>query len=789
MNIQIKRPVIWVTIAYIAGILLSSLVKGAGWIAWTAALCLLVALWWIKSSKSYLTLGILLVFMWVGIINANIARIDRSNLGDFEGFNIELTGQILEIVKYDDEKAVYTLKTEYVEWEGRRYSPEGRIRLSAYFDEERESNKIFNLGDLITIKGELKKPQGVRNPKGFDYRAYLERQGVFYIMTVSNHQIELLGNKPFKWPHSWIVGTYNWMQNILEENLKDPALALVKSMIIGDRGSVPYKISDEFSATGLAHILSISGLHVGFIVVMLSFLQKFLKFPPKVAFIVQTALLCFYCLVAGAAASAVRATIMAIIPMGGKLLGRKPDPINSLALAALMILIFHPLDIFDVGFQLSFAAVGGIFLYSNIINRTFKFLPHSISSSISITLAAQLGTWPIIAYYFNIFSPLSLIANLLMVPISGGVVILGFIMIIISAVLPWLGSFIGNIVEFVCIVLIKGNSLIASIPWSSIKVISPSVFFLIVYYWIFWIMSDERPIFIKKPWQWSSGAVALLLLLTITKSLLPTPMEIIFLDVGQGDCIYIKTPERKHILIDGGGRTEGVGNFDVGEDIVVPFLLKNGVWHLDLVIMSHAHDDHIGGLISVVRDLKVGAFMEFHPKDISENYQLLKKLVDEKGITCISASGGQRYRIGEKVLLDVLYPPDQSDLVQRIGGDNENNRSLVIRLQYRDTSILLTGDIEQEVEDYLLDIYDFKVDILKVAHHGSRTSSTEEWIKLLQPKVAVIQVGNNMFGHPHPEVEQTLMKQGAKVYRNDRDGAVICSFTNKEWQVYTMVQE
>ena len=205
--------------------------------------------------------------------------------------------------------------------------------------------------------------------------------------------------------------------------------------------------------------------------------------------------------------------------------------------------------------------------------------------------------------------------------------------------------------------------------------------------------------------------------------------------------------------------------------------------------MSHSHDDHIGGLIPVVRDIKVAAFMEFPPKDLSENYLQLKELVKQKGITCIYAVQGQSYQIGKKAWIDILYPMEDQARLENIGGDNENNRSLVMRLSYKNTSILFTGDIEREVEEYLSDIYDFEVDILKVAHHGSRTSSTEPWIQIIDPQIAVIQVGRNIFGHPHPEVEERLLEQGASVYRSDRDGAVICTFINGKWNVYTMVNE
>lgn len=182
----------------------------------------------------------------------------------------------------------------------------------------------------------------------------------------------------------------------------------------------------------------------------------------------------------------------------------------------------------------------------------------------------------------------------------------------------------------------------AALPWTFIRVVSPSLIFMVCYYMVFWFLSQDRPLRMRYPLLWCCGLVITALALSIFIPVVNNDLYIVFLDVGQGDCVYIRTPDEKHILIDGGGKYPSSydGTFDVGEDVVVPFLLKNGVWHLDLVVMSHAHDDHIEGLVSVLNNIRVRAFMEYPPGEDNENYAKLKELVAKNGIRNIHAHEG-----------------------------------------------------------------------------------------------------------------------------------------------------
>jgi competence protein ComEC len=577
---------------------------------------------------------------------------------------------------------------------------------------------------------------------------------------------------------------------------------LLKAMLLGQRWLIEPQTEDDFTRTGLAHVLAISGLHVGYIVLLLSFLCSFFKLGKWTSLFFQTTFLILYCALVGAAPSVIRAVTMAVIYFIGKALGRKTDIINSAGVAALVILLFKPMDILEVGFQLSFAAVCSIALFSGPVQKKLGFLPSKVSSLTAAALSAQLGTLPLTIYHFNLLSPLSVLTNLVVIPIIGFAVLGGFLILPLTALLPGIAGVFGAPIRLLCTLILHVTGFAADLPFTSFRVISPSIAAILVCYAVLWLLSRERPGFVKRPYFVCSLLIVVLFAGQLAASLLkPKELEIVFLDVGQGDCTFIQTPDGKNILIDGGGRPgTDIGNYvsvgeneginsvmsdtSVGEDTVVPFLLKNGISSLDLVIMSHCHDDHIGGLIPVLDQLHVKAFMEYPPGEESPAYQALKNTIRQRGIEVIAAARGQSYRVGEEVWLHILYPDEK--VVKVLSKGNENNYSLVILLEYRDTSVLFAGDIEKGVEYYLSDRMGAQADILKVPHHGSNTSSTESFLNAVSPNKGIIQVGTNMFGHPSPQTLDRLMDRGVQVFRNDEQGAVLLRYRDHQWIIRTM---
>ncbi|HZJ83876.1 MAG TPA: DNA internalization-related competence protein ComEC/Rec2 [Clostridia bacterium] len=793
MWLNIKRPIIWVTIAYTVGIL------GASYIRWkieyfyiSLIILILMAIFWTLAKlkwKGLLFLFLLSSFALAGVVNTYMSSIPNQDLDKFVGQALIIKGQVLELARQENNKTSFILKLDRIEHDNKKHLVHNKLRTTIYLNPENDNLSPINIGDWIEINGEIEKPQGLRNPKGFDYRAYLARRDIHYIIGTSEKSIISIKAGRFPWPKSWIISARESIAGVYDKYLGPEESNLIKAMILGEKWGLPSELKDHFSKTGIAHILAISGLHIGFVVLLLNSLTKSLTLSPKATFIIQALALGFYCILVGGHASIIRAVIMSIIILGGRVIGRKTDPLNSLCLAAFIILLLNPLQLFEVGFQLSFGAVIGIILFNKPISSKLSMIPGNMGGSIAVMVAAQLGTWPIIAYYFNVFSPISFLANFILVPIAGLIVMLGLIFLLLATIFPILGVILGWWLGALCNILIYGNRWLSGWSWASLSVVSPGKLFMAIYYLVLLMLSEERPSYIRRPWELSGALVIIVLLSIVFKPILNNDLMIVFVDVGQGDCIYIKTPDDKHILVDGGGRPIGMGDFDVGAEIVVPFLLKNGIGKLDLVVMSHGHDDHIGGLIPVLENLKVEAFMEFPPREITDKYKDLKGLVDNKGMESIQVVGGQTYRAGKDVLLDILYPVSDSRILDSLYNDNENNLSLVMRIRYKDTSIMLTGDIEKGVEDYLNGVWKETISVLKVAHHGSKTSSTQEWIDIINPDIAVIQSGKNNFGHPNPLVLERLEGQGAEVFRNDLGGAVTCRYRGGQWYINTIIME
>ena len=456
---------------------------------------------------------------------------------------------------------------------------------------------------MVEITGTIKQPSGPRNPKGFDYRSYLKRRGIYSTVSINERNAVLINKANFLSLDRVLALLRNRSSTILEQAVGGREGNFLKAVLLGERWLVEPEVEEAFTRTGLAHILAISGLHIGYLVLLLNFIQSLLKLRKGTALLFQGVILILYCLMTGASPSVTRAVIMALIYLTGRALGRKSDLINSAGTAAFLILLIRPMDIQEISFQLSFMSVCSIALFHQPIQRVLGFLPKKISSLIAVGLAAQLGTLPLTAYYFNIISPVSIFANLLVLPILGVVTAGGFLIIPLGLISPAAATVMAMPIKYLCRAILLVTDFASNLPFAWFPVISPSVFTIIIAFLILWMISRERPSFINHPSLACIGLIAVFLAVKLFVSLTtPKDLKLVFLDVGQGDCCFIQTPDGINILIDGGSQT----GTDIGENILLPFLLKNGYSSLDLVIMSHGHDDHISGLPHVVDQLRVG---------------------------------------------------------------------------------------------------------------------------------------------------------------------------------------
>ncbi len=676
------------------------------------------------------------------------------------------------------------MKVSDVEHSGVSYQVQGDVLLVLSTDAD-----YIGYGDRIVLKGELNRPRPARNPGEFDYGKYLLRRGIFGAVYINDDdQILDISEGEGSFILSKIV--YPLKRHIresIERNLLGDPRALMKSLILGERGELSDKIKEAFIASGTGHILAISGLHVGIIAgFFLTIFSFFL--PRRWASAIVILILCLYVLILDFRPSVLRASIMFSLIILAFALERNSESVNSLGVSALIILMVWPQSLFDAGFQLSFLSLLFILLFYGMM---LNLRPEATSSHrwiewiigiFIVSIAAYLGTAPIVASNFNRVSLIFPIANLVIVPTAIGVIASGLVSVIFG---PWLHliATIFNAVGWLILkVMLSEAYFLSSFSFSSATVQSPSWFFFLSYYLILCIIA----------FGWKSvraRKIALFLILIVANVYVwkgtweKERLEVVLLDVGQGDGIFIKFPNGKVMLMDGGPKKRSFGR-----STIASFLRHRGVDKIDVVAVSHPHSDHIGGLLPVLRNFDVQHLLESGQVHDSKMWSQFEEILEIKGIKRHYASSGDSLA-GLGIGALVLHPTLEfvSDYAQASSG--LNNSSLVMRLTYKGKSLLLTGDVENATDKSLLRWKDrLSSTIVKAPHHGSSTSSSEDFIRSVNPRIAVVSVGQkNRFGHPSADVLERYESSGAKIYRTDKSGAVTIKIWENKVEVETML--
>lgn len=768
-----NRPLVLFSLSFVTGILLANLTHSYWFIFYSGIVLILIAiiLYMIKKEIKFILSGILLFYVFGGVYylytyNQNVNKFDKYN-----GQQVTIKGYINSAPNVDGDRAIYEFKTEEISLTGSNEADKvtGKIRLTALVGD----SGFLEYGREVTVKGNLNIPKGKTNPAGFSYRSYLSHNGISATLFAMDYNIKMGDENK---GHFLVkLGLYlrERIVNVIKKSLPPQQAGLLNGMLIGYRQDLSEEVEAAFSASGLTHIMAVSGSNIAFIMLPLVFLFKKLKVRQKYANIFIIAILILFTLITGFEPSVLRAVIMAIVILAGQIISRETEIFTSISFAALLLLIYNPGILFNIGFQLSFAATLSLVLfYKNLKPMlSFKFLPEFIVDVLASTIAAQIGVLPITVFYFNTVSVVSIVSNLLVVPVVEFITILGSLMAIfgqIHIVFSQLIGYINNVLLSFVLVVTKVS---ASMPWSVKTLVTPSIFLVLSYYAVILYFFWCRPKYnFKLKFKYAITAAVIMVGTIFYGIFIPKGLEVVFLDVGQGDCAFIQTYKGKTVLIDGGGYSSASANStSVGENIVIPFLLDYGVDKIDLIIASHGHDDHIQGLIPVLRKMKVGCLI-IPEVPLDSGLKIIYDIAQEEKIKVQMCSRGDVIKLDDKTYFDVLSP-NKEILIQE---SPSNNNSLVVKLHYEKVKILFTGDIEKETEEMLVaDKVDLSSDVLKAAHHGSDTSSTKAFLEEAMPDIAVISVGKNNYGHPSGYVLNLMKDIGIVVFRTDFDGAIV----------------
>jgi competence protein ComEC len=660
----------------------------------------------------------------------------------------------------------------------------------------------YEYGDRLQVVGQLETPPQLED---FDYHEYLARQGINSVAYYP--RVKRIASDEGSVFKEAIINVRQRLADSLHASLPEPQASLAEAFLIGRSASLSQGFTEDLRTTGTSHIVAISGYNVSVVAGLVLGSLAWLTGRRRAAVLALLAV-AVYALLAGLDPPVLRAAIMGSLYVIATMLGRPSTAIVALLVAAAGMTAADPLLVHDVSFQLSFAATLGLMLFAPRLKEWLRSACEragfayegpvvALVDVVAVTLAAIAFTLPITAINFGSISTIAPLANILIVPAFPFILVTSALVAIVGAIVPILGDALVWLVWPPLAYMAYAVRLLADIPGASVSISGFSLPHTIAYYAVLltfvWAATNQRiaanvaslfgPLAGKSPeaksWRLfpASGLSILLVLASVFVWLLvlnapASRFSVTFLDVGQGDAILIRTPEGHKILVDGGPSDETVvealGRY-------LPFWDR----HLHLVVLSHPQADHLTGLLEVLEQYEVDQVLA---SPAAADTAVFRRWQEELGQTddvYFEAESGQWVDLGDGAWLSVVYPPGGEAL-----GSDPNEASVVLKLGWGDVSFLLTGDVEASAESLLAEEYAVQSTVLKVAHHGSRTSTTSEFLDAVDPLLAVVSVGaDNRFGHPAPEILQRL--EDTLLFRTDVNGDIRVSTDGKRLWVET----
>jgi competence protein ComEC len=640
----------------------------------------------------------------------------------------------------------------------------------------------IDFGMLVALLGTVEPPTQERNPGEFSPREYYEANGVSLLMTVRGAaQVHVLESNGGSWlMREIIVPVRRAMLAQIDSTVRGEEGEFLKGLMIGDRSGISQATRQAFMNSGVAHVLAVSGSNVVVVASIFSFIIGLVRLPERLSTAAVLAGLLAYMVITGNQPPVVRATIMAFVLLLARVFQQRSNAYNAMGVSAILILGADARQMFDIGFQLSFGAVLSIIYLYPKTNAWISLLPARswwqrgilwLLRICAVSLVATLGTLPLTAVSFGRVSVIGIAANIVVIPAVELSVVLGFASACTGVISTWVAGVYAAVNGFILtwtlrIIQVAGNLSFAYVDTTTFAPVDALPFYTALFV-----------AFHHKGRSCVFGVIAFLLALNIavyvprgySAGIPPGTVRVSFIDVGQGDAILAELPGGKSVLIDAGPRT---WQFDSGELIVTPFLKRRGISTIDLMVLSHGHSDHVGGVASLLRNFHVRRVASLG--ELPRNLKSLKNSGGCADLWCDTIHAGMSLLTFPEARLYAMYPFDV-----RAATENDtasDNRCIVVKLQYGGVSFLFTGDADAAAESNLVQAYGpfLHANLLKAGHHGSSTSSSAQFLETVHPSAVAISVGkNNKFHHPSPVVVERLRAMCGTPARTDEEGALI----------------
>ncbi len=786
---------IYLSSIWLAGVYLGTLLKLPPLFCFFGLVPLL-GLFFTRRYRKAIILAALGIFLFVGAAvyaYGSLYTIDESYIRSYnDSGTVEIKGVVSQAPDIRDKSAQLTLTAQEIKLENGWRDVGGKVLVTVPRYPE------YKYGDLVSVTGELQTPPLLGD---FDYKGYLAHQGIYTTLYYPKMEV-LEGGHGFP-PLAWIYDLRSNLAEKLAEVLPEPQASLAQGILLGLRGNIPDDLNENFTRSGTAHLLAISGQNIGIMAGILLAIGLWLFGRRRYLYVwLALGVIWFYTIITGMNPPVVRGAIMASVFLFAEALGRQRSGMAALIFTAAVMVGISPYILGDASFQLSFLAMAGLILIYPVLKDFGRrvitarmgeegFLVSTLNliiDSLSATLASIIAVWPLIAYYFDIFSLAGPIATFLLTPILPVIIILGTLTMLLGLASVAVAQVFGWLVWPFLSYMILVVSGLGSPSISALKIESLSPVVIVVYYVVLilliWLHSRWQKLpsliagasgvmkagvsFSVNKLKWAIVPLLVIaILIAYTAATLPDDkLRISFLDVGQGDAILIQKGSTQ-ILIDGGPSPHILTLELSGR---MPFWDRS----IDLAVLTHPHQDHLAGLLEVLRRYDVEQVLYPSSEGESSLYDEWVRFIEGAGTKATIARTGQRIDLGDGVSIEVLWP--LASLVEGSDSDIDNN-SVVLLLKAGDVSFLLTGDSMSEAEWELIRARaDIKGTVIKVAHHGSKTSTIEQFLAVVNPQMAVISVGaNNTYNLPNNGVVERLNDKigESHIYRTDINGTII----------------